>query len=78
MERIGEVGCTLLNAANPGSYLVEVFPVLHNLPAWLAPWKRNGDRWFGETTEFFVSLIDEVKEKIVSRNFITEKPASLQ
>ncbi|KAF7791404.1 hypothetical protein EIP86_002418 [Pleurotus ostreatoroseus] len=44
---------------------VELFPVLHNLPAWLAPWKRSGDRWFGQTTDFFVSLIDEVKEKIV-------------
>lgn len=70
MQQIGDVGNKLLNAANPGSHIVEIFPMLHNLPAWLAPWKRSGGRWFGETTEFFIDLINEVKETIVSPKFI--------
>ncbi|KAJ3556207.1 hypothetical protein NM688_g2152 [Phlebia brevispora] len=64
VQRINQIGCKLLNASKPGAHIVEIFPALHNLPTWLAPWKRDGDIWFNETTRFFVGLINEVKGKI--------------
>ncbi|KAI0792988.1 cytochrome P450 [Irpex lacteus] len=35
----------LTDAARPGVYLVDFFPVLKYLPSWMARWKREGTAW---------------------------------
>lgn len=42
--------------------LIEAFPILNNLPGFLAPWKRLGDRYFDRATAFFVKCMTEAQK----------------
>ncbi|TFK67282.1 cytochrome P450 [Pluteus cervinus] len=42
---ISEMGHRFSTAVMPGAYLVELFPTMLYLPAWLAPWKREAMEW---------------------------------
>ena len=55
----------ILLATLPGAYLVEIFPVMQYLPAFLAPWKREGQRFYQKYDQMFDTFLDGVKEKMV-------------
>ncbi|KAH8089922.1 cytochrome P450 [Cristinia sonorae] len=50
-------------ASKPGAYLVEMFPLLNRLPAWLAGWKRFGQFWHQRDTVMFTNLYEDAKRK---------------
>ena len=50
---------SMLNAALPGNYLVDLFPFLLKLPPWMAKFKRDGRRAHEEFTVFFHELLDK-------------------
>ena len=47
----------MLKAAMPGNYLVDLFPSLNLLPAWMAKFKRIGMEKHLEFTEMFLELL---------------------
>ena len=55
-----------MQAALPGAYLVEIFPVMKHLPTWMAPWKKWGLEWYKKDTEMFQGLYDGVAKTLVS------------
>lgn len=55
----------VIQAGRPGAYMVDIFPFLNYLPAWLAPWKRDGIAKYEKQTAFYKSLYDDVKKKRV-------------
>jgi hypothetical protein len=52
-------------ACMPGSFLVDVFPVMKYLPEAIAPWKKEGMEWHRRDTAMFQELMDEVKNQMV-------------
>lgn len=50
--------------ASPGAYLVDTFPILLYLPAWLAPFKREAARLHEFEIALFRNLLFEVREKM--------------
>lgn len=59
-QRLREVNHNLERIASPGAYLVDTFPSLMRLPAWLAPFKREGARLHAEEYSLFASLVHNV------------------
>ena len=53
------------DAAIPGKFLVDVFPVLKYLPAWMAKWKRDGEAWFENESRMFAKFTASVRDKMV-------------
>ena len=56
----------LIRAALPGTYLVEIFPVMKHLPTWMAPWKKWGLEWYKKDSEMFEGFYDGVAKTLVS------------
>jgi cytochrome P450 len=50
--------------ASPGAYLVDTFPILMCLPAWLAPFKREAARLHAFEIKTFKGLLLEVRDKM--------------
>jgi cytochrome P450 len=50
--------------ASPGAYLVDTFPILMYLPAWLAPFKREAARLHAFEIKTFKGLLLEVRDKM--------------
>jgi len=46
----------LAHAAAPGAHIVEIFPFLRYLPAFIAKWKRDAQAFFRKDSEMFLSL----------------------
>ena len=55
----------LLQACLPGKFLVDVFPAMLHLPAWMARWKREGQEYHRRDTILFQGLLDDVRRKMV-------------
>ena len=55
------------DAAIPGKFLVDVFPVLKYLPAWMAKWKRDGEAWFENESKMFAKFTASVRDKMVRK-----------
>ncbi|KAH8091810.1 cytochrome P450 [Cristinia sonorae] len=51
----------LEQAAKPGAFLVEMFPVMNHVPTWLAGWKRFGNACHAHDTEMFTKLYEEAR-----------------
>jgi cytochrome P450 len=57
VRRIMAVVHNVERVASPGAYLVDTFPMLLNLPSFLAPFKREGRRLHNEEADLFRSLL---------------------
>lgn len=55
---------TVERVASPGAYLVDTFPILMHLPAWLAPFKREAARLHDFEMTLFRKLLFEVRDKV--------------
>ncbi|EXJ66441.1 uncharacterized protein A1O5_10593 [Cladophialophora psammophila CBS 110553] len=55
---------TVERVASPGAYLVDTFPMLMHLPAWLAPFKQEAARLHNFEINLFRELLLEVREKM--------------
>ena len=49
----------LAHAATPGAHIVEIFPLLRYLPAFIAKWKRDAQAFFIKDSEMFLSLYQD-------------------
>ena len=67
VTRINELMHRLMQAALPGAYFVDIFPVMKRLPTWIAPWKKWGLEWQKKDTELFQGFYDGVAKTLVSR-----------
>lgn len=56
----------LTGAAVPGTFLVDVFPIMKNLPEWAAKWKREGLAWFRHDSAMFNGWLNRVRKDMVS------------
>ena len=68
VNRINQLMHRLVQAALPGSFLVELFPSMLYLPDWMARWKREGRAWFMKDTKMFEDLLADVQNKMVSKH----------
>ena len=55
------------DASIPGRYLVDVFPAMRHLPAWMAKWKREGLKWFKDETAMWEGFYTSIAKDVVSR-----------
>ncbi|TCD61907.1 hypothetical protein EIP91_007721 [Steccherinum ochraceum] len=53
----------LEEAARPGAYMVELFPIMNYLPPWLASWKRFGNSCHEHDSEMFLKLFDDARHR---------------
>ena len=55
-------------AAVPGKFLVESFPVMKHIPSWFpgAGWKRQGLNWRDNNREVRLNAFNIVKDQMVS------------
>ena len=59
VRRIMAVVHAVERVASPGAYLVDTFPILMKLPAFLAPFKREGEALHSEEIDLFRHLLKE-------------------
>lgn len=55
----------LSNACIPGTSMVDIFPVMNYLPAWMAKWKSDALEWHERETKMFEGFYEDVEEKMV-------------
>ncbi|KAF5372497.1 hypothetical protein D9758_005230 [Tetrapyrgos nigripes] len=65
IARINEFVLRLTQATFPGTYLVEYFPWLKYLPAFISKWKSDAQMWFRRNTELFRGLYDGVRDRMI-------------
>ncbi|KAF5372636.1 hypothetical protein D9758_005285 [Tetrapyrgos nigripes] len=65
IARINEFVLRLTQATFPGTYLVEYFPWLKYLPAFISKWKSDAQMWFRRDTELFRGLYDGVRDRMI-------------
>ena len=53
------------DAAIPGRYLVDAFPAMRHIPAWMAKWKREGLAWHVSESQLFAQFSEGVKNRMV-------------
>lgn len=53
------------SACLPGTYLVDTLPFLNYLPAWMAPWKREGLAWHDRHSQILEEFNAGVRKKMV-------------
>ncbi|KAF5370324.1 hypothetical protein D9758_006938 [Tetrapyrgos nigripes] len=53
-------------AAQPGTYLVEILPVLKYLPTFFAPWKKSAKKDFQAFSSMFLRKYEVVKDRMLS------------
>ena len=56
----------LAKDSSPGLFLLELFPVLTMVPAWLAAWKKEALQWHEDKTQFFEQLLGNFDKEMVS------------
>ncbi|KAJ3797608.1 cytochrome P450 [Lentinula aff. detonsa] len=59
----------LVNTAYVDSFVVEFFPWLRHLPAWMMSWKAKALRWSQESIPIFLSMFQKVKTDWVGFSF---------
>ncbi|KAI0812768.1 cytochrome P450 [Irpex lacteus] len=52
------------SACLPGTYLVDTLPFLNYLPAWMAPWKREGLAWHDRHSQILEEFNAGVRKKM--------------
>ncbi|KAI0759801.1 cytochrome P450 [Irpex lacteus] len=69
IERLG-------GACLPGSYLVDAFPAMKYLPAWVARWKREGLAWHDRHSQILKGFNAGIREKMETEdeqsNFVSD------
>ncbi|THU98256.1 cytochrome P450 [Dendrothele bispora CBS 962.96] len=65
IQRINEFVLRITQATFPGTYLVEYFPWLKYLPAFISKWKSDAQMWYRRDTELFRSLYDGVRDRMI-------------
>ncbi|KAF5342805.1 hypothetical protein D9758_013368 [Tetrapyrgos nigripes] len=64
VAQVNDCAHRLTRAAQPGSFLVEFFPIMKYLPEALAPWKKEGNEWYRKDTAMFQGFLDDVQSKV--------------
>ena len=65
------------DASIPGRYLVDAFPAMRHLPAWMAKWKREGMAWHEGESRLFSSFTQSVRDRLVCTTHFRIYPASV-
>ena len=68
-EKVAEFVARCSLAALPGTYLVEFFPWMRYIPSSIAKWKRVAEEHHAVDSVKFMSLYEEVENRVVSRLF---------
>lgn len=55
----------ITSSAAPGAFLVDFFPIMKWIPAWMARWKREGLAWHEEQSKVFEEFNASAERKIV-------------
>jgi cytochrome P450 len=76
VRRIYVVLDNLSRLINPVGYLVNIFPVLMHLPAWMAPFKREAARLHAEEMDLFSSLVKTVERRLAKGDAEAKKTFS--
>lgn len=50
--------------------MVDIFPVMNYLPAWMAKWKSDALEWHERETKMFEGFYEDVEEKMVGLLFV--------
>ncbi|KAF5346118.1 hypothetical protein D9758_009950 [Tetrapyrgos nigripes] len=66
LNKIDDFNRRLSEVFYPGAHLVELFPILDYLPAWLAKWKRDAIKDFRFFSALFQKMFRVNKEQVVS------------
>ena len=66
--RIKNMVTRITSVGTPGASLVDFFPVMKHLPAWMAKWKRDGLAWHEGESEVFKKFNAEVATRLVSHH----------
>ena len=66
IKHIYDLARRIADAGLPGAFLVDLFPAMRHLPAWMAKWKREGLRWHDEMTKIFEGFSADARQKFVS------------
>ena len=61
----------IAGAAVPGAFLVDVFPIMKNIPEWAAKWKRDANKWFHKASNMFNNWMDRVRNDMVLSPVLT-------
>ncbi|KAF5343067.1 hypothetical protein D9758_011141 [Tetrapyrgos nigripes] len=64
ITRINDLMHRLVRATLPGSFLVDIFPVMKHLPEAIAPWKKEGMEWHRKDTVMFQEFMDGVRKQV--------------
>ncbi|KAJ3871066.1 cytochrome P450 [Lentinula edodes] len=64
VKRIHAHTARLANSCIPGSSMVDIFPIINNIPGWMAKWKRDALAWHQHESEMFESFNADVERKI--------------
>ncbi|KAI0088550.1 cytochrome P450 [Irpex rosettiformis] len=56
----------ITSAAAPGAFLVDFFPIMKYIPAWMARWKREGLEWHEEQSKVFEEFNASAAAKIAA------------
>ncbi|KAK5126620.1 hypothetical protein LTR85_009554 [Meristemomyces frigidus] len=63
LKRIFKVVHQVERVASPGAYLVDTFPILMQLPDWLAPFKRELKGLHAEERDLFSTLLNDMRRQ---------------
>lgn len=55
------------HATTPGAYFVDFFPIMKYIPAWMAPWKRQGLARYEEETRYYTHLFEDACEQVTCK-----------
>ncbi|KAK7464896.1 hypothetical protein VKT23_006105 [Stygiomarasmius scandens] len=73
VKLMDEYGHKMIRAAQPGKYLVELFPVLERVPECLSKWKREAAADFRGFSSMFEEKYTAVRDRMVMTVFLTKK-----
>ncbi|KAF8968805.1 cytochrome P450 [Flammula alnicola] len=64
VKRIHAHTARLANACIPGTSMVDMFPIMNYLPAWIAKWKRDALDWHVRESEMFEGFYKDVGKQM--------------
>ncbi|KAI0088575.1 cytochrome P450 [Irpex rosettiformis] len=66
IELVFKLAERVSNAAVPGAFLVDIFPLMKFLPAWMARWKREGEEFHNQMSAVLEKYLSDANEQMVS------------
>ena len=63
--KIREFMARFTDAAMPGNFLVDLFPIMNYLPSWMAPWKREALEWNQSQSNLFEESEADILKRMV-------------